>query len=145
VLDELKVHDAPIVTAWNKIDAAPNPDGVRALAHGRRDTVSGGAAACSVGMERGDGCGDGVGAVWVAGAGNWGLSLEIEVEFAGVLGDSSYLALERSPPSPSIPSQPPTPTPPNPPPQRPPSPSPNPNLRLSSAGPPVRGWTGCWR
>ncbi|KAI8462495.1 MAG: hypothetical protein J3K34DRAFT_527703 [Monoraphidium minutum] len=39
VLDELRVHGAPVVTAWNKIDACPNPDAVRALAAGRSDTV----------------------------------------------------------------------------------------------------------
>lgn len=43
VLDELRVHNVPIVTAWNKIDACPNPDAVRALAAGRSDTVSCGA------------------------------------------------------------------------------------------------------
>jgi hypothetical protein len=39
VLDTLRVHSAPIVTAWNKIDACVNPDAVRALAEGRPDTV----------------------------------------------------------------------------------------------------------
>ncbi|GBF93383.1 hypothetical protein Rsub_06421 [Raphidocelis subcapitata] len=39
VLDELGVHSAPIVTAWNKADAAANPDALRALAAARPGTV----------------------------------------------------------------------------------------------------------
>lgn len=40
MLEELGVQDLPLVTAWNKIDACPNPDAVRALAGSRRDTVA---------------------------------------------------------------------------------------------------------
>jgi hypothetical protein len=40
VLEELGVQDLPLVTAWNKIDACPDPAAVRALAASRSDTVA---------------------------------------------------------------------------------------------------------
>ena len=40
MLEELGVQDLPLVTAWNKIDACPSPDAVRALASTRKDTVA---------------------------------------------------------------------------------------------------------
>uniref|UniRef100_A0A383VVV6 Hflx-type G domain-containing protein n=1 Tax=Tetradesmus obliquus TaxID=3088 RepID=A0A383VVV6_TETOB len=40
VLEELGVQDLPLVTAWNKIDACPDPAAVAALAASRADTVA---------------------------------------------------------------------------------------------------------
>ncbi|KAF6258260.1 hypothetical protein COO60DRAFT_1701428 [Scenedesmus sp. NREL 46B-D3] len=40
VLEDLGVQDLPLVTAWNKIDACPDPAAVRALAASRADTVA---------------------------------------------------------------------------------------------------------
>lgn len=40
VLDEIGVQDLPMITAWNKIDACPNPAAVRALAASRPDVVA---------------------------------------------------------------------------------------------------------
>jgi GTP-binding protein HflX len=40
VLEELGVQDLPLVTAWNKIDACPDPAAVQALAASRADTVA---------------------------------------------------------------------------------------------------------
>eukprot|EP00200_Dunaliella_tertiolecta_P002918 CAMPEP_0202349620 /NCGR_PEP_ID=MMETSP1126-20121109/7035_1 /ASSEMBLY_ACC=CAM_ASM_000457 /TAXON_ID=3047 /ORGANISM="Dunaliella tertiolecta, Strain CCMP1320" /LENGTH=567 /DNA_ID=CAMNT_0048941459 /DNA_START=1727 /DNA_END=3430 /DNA_ORIENTATION=- len=39
VLDELDMGSIPVVTAWNKADACPDPDQVRKVAARRRDTV----------------------------------------------------------------------------------------------------------
>eukprot|EP00879_Flechtneria_rotunda_P024615 GHRR01026113.1.p1 GENE.GHRR01026113.1~~GHRR01026113.1.p1 ORF type:complete len:432 (+),score=149.28 GHRR01026113.1:241-1536(+) len=40
VLEELGVQDLPLVTAWNKMDACPDPAAVQALATSRPDTVA---------------------------------------------------------------------------------------------------------
>jgi GTPase len=41
ILGELQVSDElPMVTAWNKLDAHPNPDVVRRVANTRPDTVA---------------------------------------------------------------------------------------------------------
>lgn len=40
VLEELDIHDMPIITAWNKVDACPYPERVTALAASRPDTVA---------------------------------------------------------------------------------------------------------
>ena len=39
VLDELKASQLPTITVWNKVDACKDPDMVRAVATGRKDTL----------------------------------------------------------------------------------------------------------
>ena len=39
VLDELKASQLPTITLWNKVDACKDPDMVRAVAAGRKDTL----------------------------------------------------------------------------------------------------------